>query len=344
MSDVKRPADSGPPTMSDIANLAGVSKATVSAVISGTNGNNTRVGEATRQKILTAAKELNYSPNGIARMFRHRTTDIVGLYLGDWLLNTHDLFLAEVVSGLQMGCYEYEKDLLIHRTFRSQDVDGIYLELISRKIDGLIMFTSENDPLAIRLASSSLPVVAIADPVESLPSVVADDRKGSRLIVQYLAERGHRHVLYRRGWKEQTSANRRYEAFVAESARLGVQISEDKHRSDEYDFVISQGEQDILRRPLGDRPSAIVGASDRLAFAALEYCQDNDFVVPDDFAIVGFDGIATQTRPAVRLTTIQAPWSMVAQTAFKLVVDAINGLSIPMETVLPVELVVGDTA
>ena len=90
--------------MADIADRVGVSKVTVSAVLSASAGNNTRVAPATRQRILDAAQELNYAPNGIARMFRRNSTDIIGLYLGDWLLNTHDLFLAEIVSGLQIGC------------------------------------------------------------------------------------------------------------------------------------------------------------------------------------------------------------------------------------------------
>ena len=330
--------------MSDIATLAGVSKATVSAVISGTNGNNTRVGESTRQRILEAAQQLNYSPNGIAKMFRHGTTDTVGLYLGDWLLNTHDVFLAEIVSGLQKGCYEYEKDLLIHRTFRSQDINGIYLELISRKIDGLIMFAEESDPLAVRLASSTLPVVAIADPVAALPSVVVDDRTGSRLAVRYLAEQGHTHLLYRRGWAQQTSANRRYEAFCEEAARHHIMVSEDLHRNEEYDILLSDGEKAILGKPKDKRPTAIVCANDRLAFAAVDYCLDEGYKVPGDFSVVGFDGIVTQTRPAACLTTIRAPWADVAQTALRLVVESLGGAALPRETMLPVELIIGDTA
>ncbi len=164
--------------MADIARRVGVSTVTVSAVLSASAGNRTGVSDATRQRIQDAAREMNYTPNGIAKMFRRNSTDIIGLYLGDWLLNTHDLFLAEIVSGLQIGCKEYGKDLLIHSKFRDHPVEDVYLELINRKIDGLIMFAQEGDALATRLASSSLPVVALADAVSSLPSVVTDDRGG----------------------------------------------------------------------------------------------------------------------------------------------------------------------
>ena len=330
--------------MADIALRAGVSKVTVSAVLSASAGNHTRVAPATRQRILDAARELDYAPNGIARMFRRRSTDIVGLYLGDWLLNTHDLFLAEIVSGLQIGCREYRKDLLLHGTFRGRLVDDIYLELISRKIDGLILFTQADDALAARLAASSLPVVAITDAVPVLPSVVADDRAGSRLLANYLAAKGHARVLYRRGLAQQTSANRRHEAFAEAAAHVGLTMVEDAGRLKAFDFALSAGEQAILGESGPGRPTAIVCSNDLLAYAAVDYCRSQNLRVPGDFAVVGFDGIVPQVRPAARLTTIRAPWSEVARTALGLVVKRLAGEAVPKETVLPVELVIGDTA
>ncbi|MDQ2800031.1 MAG: LacI family transcriptional regulator, partial [Armatimonadota bacterium] len=303
MTAPKRSQETSPATMADIARRAGVSKVTVSAVLSASAGNHTRVAAATRQRILDAAQELNYAPNGIARMFRRRSTDIVGLYLGDWLLNTHDLFLAEIVSGLQIGCHENRKDLLIHGTFRGRSVDDIYLELISQKIDGLILFTQPDDPLAARLAASALPVVAITDAVPVLPSVVADDRAGSRLIAEYLAARGHRRVLYRRGRSFQTSASRRYEAFQEAAGQFGMTVAQDFQRLENFAFVLSTQEQALLAQEPSRRPTAIVCSNDLLAYAAVEYCLDRNLRVPEDVAVAGFDGIMPQVRPAARLTT-----------------------------------------
>ncbi len=76
----------------------------------------------------------------------------------------------------------------------------------------------------------------------------------------------------------------------------------------------------------------------------MESRQERGFGVPEDFAVVGFDGIVTQVRPAARLTTIRAPWEKAAQTALGLVVKRLADEPIPDETVLPVELVIGDTA
>jgi len=336
--------------MADIAERVGVSKVTVSAVLSASAGNRTRVSEMTRRRILDAAAELNYTPNGIAKMFRSRRTDIIGLYLGDRLLNTHDLFLAEIVSGLQVGCQEHGKDLLIHSTFRGRPMEHIYQELINRKIDGLLMFTQENDPLAIRLAEAPVPVVAIADAVSVLPSVVADDQAGSALIAEYLAAKGHERVLYRRGYSRQTSANRRYEAFLKAASHWGMTVVEDETRMEQFDFALSSQEKAILSKIKAHRPTAIVCGNDLLAYATLDYCRDqrlrvpDDFRVPEDFAVVGFDGIQSQVKPAARLTTVHAPWPEVAQAALSLVIQSLAGEPIPAETSLPVELILGETA
>ena len=329
--------------MADIAQRAGVSKVSVAAVLSPSAENHTRVAPATRQRILDAARDLDYAPNGVAKMLRRRSTDIVGLYLGDWLLNTHDLFLAEIVSGLQVGCHEMRKDLLLHGTFRGRSADDIYLELVSRKIDGLVLFARPDDSLAARLSASALPVVAVADAVAVLPSVVADDRGGSRLIAEYLAARGHRRVLYRRGQPFQTSANRRHESFRAAAAGLGMAVAEDEGRLEAFDFPLSARERAILAADKPGRPTAIVCASDLLAHAAVDDCRGRGLRVPEDFAVAGFDGIAAQVRPAARLLTIRAPWSEVARTALHLVVRRQAGEAVPDETVLPVELVLGDT-
>ena len=84
--------------------------------------------------------------------------------------------------------------------------------------------------------------------------------------------------------------------------------------------------------------------NDLLAYAAYDFCRTRGVRVPEDFAIVGFDGIVPQVRPAAELTTIRAPWSDVAQTALGLIIRRLAGETVPPETVLPVELVVGQTA
>ena len=331
-----------PATMSDVAERAQVSKVAVSVVLHGTR-TNTRVAETTRQRILQAAQDLQYTPNHLARALLRRRMNIIGLYLGDKYLDTRSLFMSEVVAGMQIGCHIHRKDLLIHGTFRGQSVADIHAEMLGGKIDGLVMFAKPDDPLAMRLAASSLPAVAIVDAVPNLPSVVADDRGGSEALAAHLAGRGHRQVLYRRGPVTQTSTVRRCLAFREAAAMHGMAVVEDASIIF-TDGPLSRWEQDLLAGPADQRPTAVVCATDRIAYATVDYCQSLGLQVPGDISVTGFDGMVPEMQPAVQLTTIKAPWAEVARVAVDLLMERLAGREILPETVLPVELVLGRTA
>ena len=329
-------------TMSDVARHAGVSHAAISSVLSG-GQSSARVSEATRARILLAARDLHYTPNAVARALRRQRTDLFGLYLWDKRLDIRGPFLAEIVSGLQRGCNLYRKDLLIHGTFREQSIDDIYGSLINGKIDGLVLFAEAGDPLATRLMTASLPVITVADLVPPLPGVVADDQAGSRLLARHLAARGHTRILYRKGSAIQSSTCRRYAAFCETAAALGMTVLEDAtHHFGEGD-ELSETELRCLALPTGQRPTAIVCWNDHLADRTIVCCEALGVRVPENIAVVGFDGLPSKARPARRLTTVRAPWADVAQTAIDLLLQRLAGEAIPPETTLPVELIEGDT-
>jgi len=330
-------------TMSDVAERAGVSKVAVSVVLHGSR-TSTRVGEATRERILQAARDLRYTPNGVAQALRRQRMNVIGFYHGDRYIDTHNLFYAEIISGLQWGCHNHRQDLLIHGAFRGQRIEDIYAELINGKIDGLVMFAETQDPLALQLATASVPVVTIADTVVGIPSVVVDDAAGSVLLADYLVSKGHRCVLYRKGLATQTSSLRRAAAFREAAAARGMVVLEDDALYLNMAKPLTERERAFLAGPAAERPTAIACCTDLVAQAALEFCEAQGLRVPADIAVVGFDGIVPAMRPAVRITSIRAPWSEVAETAIKLLYKKINGEEIPLETVLPVELAAGETA
>jgi DNA-binding LacI/PurR family transcriptional regulator len=184
-------------------------------------------------------------------------------------------------------------------------------------------------------------VVALADPLPLLPSVAVDDAEGSRLLADHLAGRGHRRVLYRMSPRRHTSVERRLAAFRAAASAHKMTITES--RSLDYSGRLAAEESACLALPAGERPTAVACSNDFLAFHLLDSCRSLGLRVPDDLAVAGFDGVASSLGPGLRLTSIRAPWVEVAQTAVSLLVSRIDGREIPTETVLPVELVVGDT-
>lgn len=337
---ITREARGGAATLKDVAGKAAVSPYTVSTVLNGARSN-TRVSEETRQRILQAAVELGYRPNGIARSLRSRRTNIIGLYFGYGSLEPHDPFHAEVLTGLQRGCEAYRKDLMIHYSFHKYDVEEVFSELAGGKIDGLVLLAAPSDPLVQRVRESGMLVVAITDALEGIPSVVADDAHGSKMIVEHLAKGGHRRILYRVCPGESDSATRRFDAFKSHASSLGIDVLEGNTTDWRGKLGPNEIEQIARRVELGI--SAVVCWGDPSANALLRYCYKNRIRIPEELSIVGFNGIEPSVEPRQRLTTVRANWAEVAQCAVSLLARRIEGESVPMWTVMPVQFSEGET-
>ncbi len=327
--------------MQDIADHVGVSKMAVSVALSGT-ASNVGVSEATRARILDVAQQLHYRPNAIARSLRRRRTNIIGLYSGYGFLDPRNNFLSQIVGGIQEGCLSYRKDLLLHSVYRGQCIEDIYSELVDGRIDGLIMTAPPEDPLAERLAASHLPVVAVAEAFSAFPSVVVDDRQGAHLMLDYLISRGHERLLYRSYNRRLVSAERRKAAYFAVASERGIVLEEwcaPQHTNAE-DLAVAT----LLDRPIQNRPTVVVCWNDASAYDLLAHCHRRGLRVPEDLAVVGFDGECNPLDFRWRLTTIRAPWAEAAQTAVTLLMAQLEGEEVSQETVLPVAFVAGDSA
>lgn len=332
----------GPPTLLDVARRAGVHKNTVSVALNSRRAA-TVISDETRRRIMAAVAELDYQPNAVARSLRRRQTNSIGFYryVEHGPLFAQDPFNAAVITGLTTACHRLRRDLLIHSSFWRSQVADVYSELTNGKVDGLVVLAMHNDALSERLAASHVPTVAIVDAVPGLSSVTVDDAEGSRLLAAHLAEKGHRRVLYRGEPHGFTSTQRRLRAFLDAAAEYGMEVTV-VHPSN-LEFDLEKHEADLLTRSGKSRATAVACWTDASAFGVLSYCRKRGIRVPDDLAVVGFDGVPTTLELAYRLTTVQAPWKQVAETAVQLVVDKLEGKEVPPEVTLPVSLVVGDT-
>jgi DNA-binding LacI/PurR family transcriptional regulator len=329
-----------PVSIKDIARESGLSVTTISRVL---NDRAPHIPPSTRQRVRQVADRMGYRPNAIAQSLRQRSTNIIGFCSGNGgAVDLSDPFMAEVVEGMHKGAVEAGKDFLMQGAVAGRSAEGIYRELLNGKIDGLVLFTSPGAPLVELLSASTLPVVVITDAVPTLPSVVADDAGGSRMLARYLAGKGHTRVLYRKSPLHTESDVRRLAAFCDEAAALGITIVDTIDHF--WTYTLSEREKEWLRAPAGERPTAIVAWNDMVAYQALVPCLEMGLRVPEDVAIVGFDGFRSLQKPAYQLTTIRAGWSNVARKAVELLVAQLEGHVIPIETVMPVELVIGDTA
>lgn len=328
-------------TIKDVAQRAGVSLMTVSAVLNG-KASERRISVGTQDRVREIAHELQYRPNAIARSLRRQSTNVIGVYSGLGYLNARNHFISELIGGLQEGCDQHHKDLLLHGTFHERPTDEIYLELLDGRLDGLIVHAAPADPVVERLAASELPVVAVADAIAAAPSVVVDDADGMRQVVAHLAARGHHSIAYLRRQTPSVSDTRRCRAAHDAGARHGMVVrdAEEIGCTPANSFPLAEW----LQEPTGSRPTAVVAWADSAAHQVIAYCRDRDIRIPDDVAVTGFDGFDLPAAAPKRLTTIRAPWSEVGRMAVATLVARMEGSTVPLETVLPVQFAAGDTS
>ena|SRR3569833_381858 len=129
--------------------------------------------------------------------------------------------------------------------------------------------------------------------------------------------------------------------YIAAAEKLGMEVTVVR-ASDGFGNLTPET-QELLSCPRDQRPTAVVCWNDEFAYKFGDYCIDHGLSVPDDVAIVGFDGAHTFPTPRKRLTTVHIPWSDLAMTAVCALVDMRDGKAVPQETLLPVTLQVGDT-
>ena len=317
-----------------------MSKVAVSVVLNNSRSQ-VRVSPQTRERIEEAARALEYKPNAMARSLRRQRTDVIGFYSAQGqVFNPLYPFYGTILQGLLNGCEDHQKDLLLHGTFRHRSENDIFLELLNGQIDGLVLYARTATPLIQRLIDSRLPVITIADQVPGLPCVTVDDAMGGRLLANYLADQKYRSVLYRVTDRVLPSTvEQRWQSFRETATARGLTV-ELLHttgaRTEEFERELLLDKQ--------RRPDVLAAFNDFSADFAVDFCRENNLSVPDDLAIVGFDGFAAEHRPSRRLTTIRAPWGEVARRAVSLLVAQHDGQEVPARTVLPVELVPGDTA
>ncbi|MEV4398446.1 LacI family DNA-binding transcriptional regulator [Nonomuraea sp. NPDC049607] len=289
----------GRPTIADIAERVGVSKGAVSFALNGRPG----VSEATRARILQAAKEMNWRPHSAARALGGSRAEAVGLVIARPASTLGvEPFFAQLLSGLQasLSAQSVAMHLLV-----VEDVEAeieVYREWASaHRVDGFIMVDPQvRDPRIDALQELEVPAVVLGGPGGhgSLSSVWADDREAMLSVVDYLAALGHRRVAHVAGLPRFRHTQRRMRALRDSVRRLGL-VEAVSVPTDFSDAEGAAATRALLSR--GRRPTAIVYDSDVMALAGLGVAGEMGVRVPDELSIVAFDDsvLTRVTHPAI---------------------------------------------
>lgn len=323
-------------TIADIAKRIGVTKSTVSRVL---NSKSTivPVSEATRQRILEAARTMDYRPSFAAKSLANGRTYSIGFQCG----NIRSAYYGELAEIAMAVAEEYGYHLTIQVTpWRASRNDLDCLEtLLRRGVDGVVFFGSalkQGEPLYEDMVDRRFPIVTVNSRTPDLPWVASDHRSGMLETVGYLRQRGHRRIAYVDLCSESVSAKRR--AFVDACADERVQPEFVETAS-----IEKSDARDAGRRfaESADRPSAVIAMSDQVAIGFMCGLFDAGLDVPSDVAVVGIDGTEAGEYYRPKLTTIAQDRESLMRHAVKNVIEmiehkggAIENVSIPTKLII----------
>lgn len=309
------------PRLRHVAELAGVSQATVSRVVNGRPG----VAEDTRRTVLRALQELGYEPVGLQRAAR---TGLVGLILPE-LDNPVFPAFAQAIEN-RLARHGYTAILCTSTPAGMHERD--YLDvLIDHAVSGVVFISgAHSDTHASHaryhdLHARGLPVVLVngrPDDLAELPAVSADDRAGTRTAVRHLVELGHRRIGYLAGPGRYVPTQRKVEGYLDGLAEAGIPDADAV--ISETVYSVEGGHAGALEL-LAAGVSAIVCGSDVMALGTLRAARERGLDVPRDLSVVGFDdaGIGPFLTPP--LTSLRQPIDAMANAVVVKLREQIEG-------------------
>jgi LacI family transcriptional regulator len=328
-------------TSADVARLAGVSRTTVSFVLN--NVPNVNISEETRQRVLEAARQLNYHPIAAARSLALRRTQTLGLILCQTLDRiSQDAFLPEVIRGINAVTSEHSYRVLVESVEDVTRPDA-YIGLVHQAhIDGIILSGPRSDDSQLPyLRDEGFPVVLMGQlPGAGLPFVDVDNVRAARMAVAHLVGLGHQRIAcITNAPLEYTAATDRLKGYwiALEAAGLPfdpllVRYGDFKERSG------FEAMQSLLARP--QRPTAVFVGSDVVAFGVLRAARQAGLNVPRDLALVGFDDVPLAHYIDPPLTTVRLPAQRLGAEAAKMLIRMLEQGSGESSLLLDTELVI----
>lgn len=290
-------------TIKDISKRSGYSVSTVSKVLN----NYPDIPEPTKEIILNLIDEMKYVPNSTARSLKTAKSYTIGVIFEE-ITNQglqHPLF-SKILESFKSDVEKKGYDILFLAKSMGHQGGSYYEHSIRKQVDAVLVLCADfNSDDMVELYHSELPLVVIDYQVESAFTVTSNNAHGMKLGVDHLVALGHQKIAHIHGDLDTYIGGIRKEAFEMYMDHHGLKVPASylvngPFYSKENGY---QAMQQLLA--LNDRPTGIFCASDLLAIGAIEAIKDAGLSVPEDFSIVGYDGIDLSQLITPRLTTIK---------------------------------------
>jgi LacI family transcriptional regulator len=317
------------PTIYDVARLADVNPSTVSRALSQPG----RINIKTEQRILSAAKELNYRLNPMARALPTGRTSTLGLLVADI---TNPMFF-NVVRGAERAAAERGYILVIVESQESGVREAEAAHRVLPSVDALVLVTSRLTQEGVRELGERKPIVVLNRRVEGVTSIVPDLEPGIDAALAHLESLGHTALAYLSGPVSSWMSAARWQRLFEKAPEHGMTIVEIPTSAPTLD-----GGREALPRVRASGVTAVIAYNDLMAIGLLREAVREGIRIPEDLSIVGFDDIFGSDFTSPPLTTVRTPLDVIGQLAVDRALDLIDQVEFDADAAPPLatELIV----
>ena len=323
-----------------LAEHLGLSSATVSLVINRSPAAKS-IPHSTQERIRTAARELNYRPNLMARSLRQKRSFTVGVIVPEISEGYASMVMSGIEDHLLQEGYFY---FVVSHRHRLDLIQEYPFLLQQRAAEGLIAVdTPVNE-------TCSIPTVAISGHrhVPGVTNIVVDHNQAARVALEHLQKLGHTRIALIKGQHFSSDTEVRWEAVLAMARQLGIQVHDTLTIQLEGDSASPEIGYHMTRKLLDRREpfSALFAFNDISAIGAIRALREAGRRVPEDVSVVGFDDIQSAAYQNPPLTTVRQPLRHMGMIAAETLLQRITIPTIanyPKEVVVDPELMIRET-
>ena len=327
-------------TIYDISKKAGVSIATVSRVLNGSD----KVRPATRKKVMDIIEKYDYTPNAFARGMGLHSLKTVGILCAD----SSDLFLAKAVYYLQQELQANDYESILCCTGFNLDIKKNYLDLIlSKKVDGIILVgsnfigTTEEENQYIKDVSTQIPIMLLnaAFDYPNVYSTLCDDYTAMAEVASSMIEAGITDILYLYNSNSYSGAKKRggFEAAMTEH-----HLADYEKRIYFYDGD-PQRVKDISRfmEPIYEKTpfQGVIAADDALAIGAIKSAQQRGIRIPEELSVIGYNNSMLTCCCTPELTSVDNRLETQTHQLVQTLLGVLSGEEMPKQSVFSGKLI-----
>lgn len=327
-------------TIKDIAKRLNISVSTVSYAL---NGGPRNVPEHVKEQVWAVAQELDYRPNRVARQLVTRSSDTIGIVPDhsseDAMLGP---YLQQIFNAVLNVAERQMQDVLFLSSHSGSDPNTYLNTLLDGRVDGVILIADNRSKLRELLVNRKFPHVMVSAPNDGeSPTFGVNNVSGMNMLVDHLADLGHKKVGYLRGLSRQPDSQFREAALLERAAMHGMEIRPEWVRDgDFYSETSHRVGLEILDQ--GEIPTAMICFNDESAVGFMNACRDRGLKIPEDISVVGFDNVPWIGYITPKLTTVRQPVGEIAHAAASALLDLIAGKTVTSQLFEP-ELIVRDS-